>query len=116
MQQAPNQSPQPQNQHHRSFPTALTQGERTCLVVTKGFPDLLHIGNQSRPGTAFDELGVARSRGARLPAGISCPVIELITSNAEIFDLEIRMPDNLYERVVEVDEEVRGGLGQACQA
>eukprot|EP00877_Chromochloris_zofingiensis_P014753 jgi/Chrzof1/9531/Cz04g06210.t1 len=25
------------------------KGERTALVVTKGFPDLLHIGNQSRP-------------------------------------------------------------------
>jgi len=24
-------------------------GERTALVVTKGFRDLLHIGNQSRP-------------------------------------------------------------------
>ena len=25
------------------------QGERTALVVTKGFRDLLHIANQSRP-------------------------------------------------------------------
>jgi 5-oxoprolinase (ATP-hydrolysing) len=24
-------------------------GERTALVVTAGLPDLLHIGNQSRP-------------------------------------------------------------------
>ena len=49
------------------------QGERTALVVTKGFRDLLHIANQSRPN---------------------------------IFDLEVRMPENLYEEVVEVDEEV----------
>jgi hypothetical protein len=49
------------------------QGERTALVTTKGFRDLLHIANQSRPN---------------------------------IFDLEIRMPENLYEEVVEVDEEV----------
>lgn len=25
------------------------KGERTALVVTRGFRDLLHIGNQSRP-------------------------------------------------------------------
>jgi len=25
------------------------EGERTALVVTKGFRDLLHIANQSRP-------------------------------------------------------------------
>ena len=46
-------------------------GEPTALVVTKGFKDLLHIGNQSRP---------------------------------DIFDLEIKCPDVLYETVVEVDE------------
>lgn len=39
----------------------------------QGFPDLLHIANQSRPN---------------------------------IFDLEIQTPDKLYERVVEVDEQV----------
>ena len=49
------------------------KGERCALVTTRGFADLLHIGNQSRP---------------------------------RIFDLEIRVPDVLYERVVEVDEEV----------
>ena len=42
-------------------------------MVTKGFRDLLHIGNQSRP---------------------------------DIFDLEIKTPDLVYETVVEVDEEV----------
>lgn len=42
-------------------------------MVTKGFRDLLHIANQSRP---------------------------------DIFDLEIDMPDLLYEAVIEVDEEV----------
>lgn len=57
------------------------QGERTALVTTKGFKDLLHIGNQSRP---------------------------------DIFDLEIKMPDLLYETVVEVDEEVILPLGYDC--
>ena len=49
------------------------RGERCALLVTRGFRDLLHIGNQSRP---------------------------------RIFDLEIKVPDVLYERVVEVDEQV----------
>ncbi len=49
------------------------KGERSALVITKGFKDLLHIGNQSRP---------------------------------RIFDLELRMPDVLYDAVVEVDERV----------
>ena len=49
------------------------KGERCCLVTSRGFRDLLHIGNQSRPA---------------------------------IFDLEIRVPDVLYDRVVEVDEQV----------
>ncbi|XP_060681659.1 5-oxoprolinase [Hemiscyllium ocellatum] len=49
------------------------KGERVALVITKGFKDLLHIGNQSRP---------------------------------KIFDLEIVMPEVLYEEVIEVDERV----------
>ena len=49
------------------------KGERCALVTTKGFKDLLHIGNQSRPF---------------------------------IFDLEIQIPDVLYEQVVEIDEQV----------
>jgi N-methylhydantoinase A/oxoprolinase/acetone carboxylase beta subunit len=49
------------------------KGERCALVTTRGFRDLLHIGNQSRP---------------------------------HIFDLEIRVPDVLYDMVVEVDEQV----------
>lgn len=54
------------------------KGERTALVVTRGFRDLLHIGNQSRPN---------------------------------IFDLEIRAPDVLYDMVVECDEQVVLPLG-----
>mmetsp|Transcript_14115 Transcript_14115/g.30617 ORF Transcript_14115/g.30617 Transcript_14115/m.30617 type:complete len:1326 (+) Transcript_14115:84-4061(+) len=54
------------------------KGERTALVVTQGFRDLLHIGNQSRPN---------------------------------IFDLEIKTPEKLYEVVVEVDEQVILPLG-----
>jgi hypothetical protein len=49
------------------------KGERCALLTTRGFRDLLHIGNQSRP---------------------------------HIFDLEIRIPDVLYDSVVEVDEQV----------
>ncbi len=56
------------------------KGERCALVVTRGFRDLLFIGNQSRPN---------------------------------IFDLEIRTPDMLYERVVEVDELVVLPLGDS---
>lgn len=54
------------------------KGEPTVLVVTKGFRDLLHIGNQSRPN---------------------------------IFDLEIKTPDVLYEMVVECDEQIILPLG-----
>ncbi|CAK0741638.1 hypothetical protein CVIRNUC_001340 [Coccomyxa viridis] len=54
------------------------KGERCCLVTSKGFRDLLHIGNQSRPA---------------------------------IFDLEISIPDVLYDHVVEVDEQVILPLG-----
>lgn len=49
------------------------QGARHALLVTKGFRDLLQIGNQSRP---------------------------------KIFDLDIKRPGVLYEKVVEVDERV----------
>ncbi|KAG8431578.1 hypothetical protein GDO86_018122 [Hymenochirus boettgeri] len=57
------------------------KGERIALVITKGFRDLLHIGNQARP---------------------------------KIFDLEIQMPEVLYEEVIEVEERVvlkREGCG-----
>ncbi|KAM3839583.1 5-oxoprolinase isoform 1-T1 [Vipera latastei] len=47
------------------------KGQRFALLITKGFRDLLYIGNQARPS---------------------------------IFDLEVRMPEVLYEAVVEVDE------------
>ncbi|XP_036377739.1 5-oxoprolinase [Megalops cyprinoides] len=49
------------------------QGERTALLVTRGFRDLLHIGTQARP---------------------------------RLFDLEVSMPEVLYEEVIEVDERV----------
>jgi 5-oxoprolinase (ATP-hydrolysing) len=50
-----------------------SKGERFCFIVTKGFRDLLYIGNQSRP---------------------------------KLFDLSIRMPNVLYDDVLEVDERV----------
>ncbi|EGT48596.1 hypothetical protein CAEBREN_03618 [Caenorhabditis brenneri] len=49
------------------------KGERIGLLITKGFKDLLFIGNQSRP---------------------------------RIFDFDIKIPEVLYEDVIEVDERV----------
>jgi 5-oxoprolinase (ATP-hydrolysing) len=49
------------------------QGERTLLVVNRGFADALRIGNQTRP---------------------------------RLFDLDIRLPSMLYERVVEISGRV----------
>ncbi|KAK0398342.1 hypothetical protein QR680_002542 [Steinernema hermaphroditum] len=49
------------------------KGERCALLITKGFKDLLYIGNQSRP---------------------------------KIFDLDIKIPETLYEEVVEIDERI----------
>ncbi len=47
------------------------KGDRTLLLITKGFGDLLRIGHQARP---------------------------------QLFDLQIKLPELLYERVVEIDE------------
>ncbi|MDA0305036.1 MAG: hydantoinase B/oxoprolinase family protein [Proteobacteria bacterium] len=49
------------------------KGERTVLVITKGFADALRIGYQNRPN---------------------------------LFERHIRLPEMLYERVIEVDERV----------
>ena len=49
------------------------KGERTLLVVNRGFADLLRIGNQARP---------------------------------RLFDLDVRLPSLLHERVVEVSGRV----------
>ena len=46
-------------------------GDRTVLVITKGFADALRIGYQNRP---------------------------------KLFERHIRLPEMLYERVIEVDE------------
>uniref|UniRef100_A0A8D3BLT0 5-oxoprolinase, ATP-hydrolysing n=1 Tax=Scophthalmus maximus TaxID=52904 RepID=A0A8D3BLT0_SCOMX len=58
------------------------EGERTALLVTKGFKDLLHIGTQARP---------------------------------KLFDLEVAMPDVLYEEVIEVDERVVLNTGDSLE-
>jgi len=50
------------------------KGARCALVITKGFGDILQIGNQDRPN---------------------------------LFDLQIKKPDLLYEEVIEVDERLR---------
>jgi 5-oxoprolinase (ATP-hydrolysing) len=59
------------------------KGERTALVITKGFKDLLLIGKP---------LGVLLREGNQ--------------SRPRIFDLAINKPDVLYEAVLEVDERV----------
>ncbi len=50
------------------------KGERTVLLITKGFADALRIGTQARP---------------------------------DIFALDIRLPEQLYGRVIEVDERIQ---------
>jgi 5-oxoprolinase (ATP-hydrolysing) len=50
------------------------KGDRTLLLITKGFRDALRLAYQARP---------------------------------DIFAKEIILPDQLYERVIEVDERVR---------
>lgn len=50
------------------------KGVKTALVITKGFKDLLYIGNQARPN---------------------------------IFDLTMKRPEKIYERVIEVSERIR---------
>ena len=57
------------------------KGERTLLVVTRGFADQLRIGYQNRP---------------------------------RLFDLHIRLPEILYEEVVEADERM-GPHGETVQ-
>ena len=54
------------------------KGERTLLVITRGFADALRIGYQNRP---------------------------------RLFETHIRLPELLYERVVEVEERI-GARGE----
>ena len=58
------------------------RGERTALLITRGFGDALRIGHQARP---------------------------------DIFALNIRRPELLYETVLEIDERVRAD-GKVLQA
>ena len=50
------------------------KGAKTALLITKGFKDLLHIGNQARPN---------------------------------IFDLTMKRPEKIYNKVIEINERVR---------
>ncbi|KAG8134113.1 hypothetical protein E2320_011854 [Naja naja] len=59
------------------------KGERFALLITRGFRDLLYIGNQARP-SIFD-LQAEPALKPSLPQ-------------------EVRMPEVLYEAVLEVDE------------
>ncbi|KAH8901763.1 hypothetical protein GQ53DRAFT_851912 [Thozetella sp. PMI_491] len=49
------------------------KGSKCALLITKGYGDLMHIGDQSRP---------------------------------RLFDLDVRKPEQLYQKVIEVDERV----------
>ncbi len=59
------------------------RGERTLLVVNRGFADALRIGNQARP---------------------------------RLFDLAIRLPELLHERVAEIGGRVGRGRGRGRAA
>lgn len=49
------------------------KGEQFALLITEGFKDLLHIGNQSRP---------------------------------DIFDLSMKSPQVLFDKVIEIEERI----------
>ena len=59
------------------------KGDRTLLMITQGFADLLRIGYQNRP---------------------------------RLFDLHIRLPELLYERVAEVRKSVNREVDEATEA
>ena len=133
------------------------KGERTALVVTRGFRDLLHIGNQvgrQAGGRAGRRAGrqaggrvgcwLAGAMGCQMAAvpyaycclcvalcmeqppahpflpcpalpcpALPCPALSRSPkqSRPNIFDLEIRAPEVLYEMVAECDEQVVLPLG-----
>lgn len=68
------------------------KGERCALVITEGFPDLLYIGNQSRPNL-FDLVST------------HCTVVYVLFKFS-IIGQSIAMPDVIYDRVIEVKERV----------
>lgn len=69
------------------------KGEPTALAVTKGFRDLLFIGNQSRP-KLFDLV-------------FKICFFKLITEFfIQFFIQKISMPGVLYDEIIEVDERV----------
>lgn len=68
------------------------KGERVVLVTTKGFRDLLKIG------TLLQWRNINGSCWKFFVGNQTRPFI---------FDLEIKKPELLYERVIEVDERVR---------
>lgn len=71
------------------------KGAKHALVVTKGFADLLEIGNQSRPKIFV-----------RFLPAFSFPAARRLNPIPPLQDLNIRRPSVLYSRVLEVDERV----------
>jgi len=78
------------------------KGERTALVITKGFKDLLLIGTYPLSTASsiefFAHCCYFTFRGTVVMVGNQ--------SRPRIFDLAINKPDVLYETVLEVDERV----------
>lgn len=72
-----------------------SKGERFCFVVTKGFKDLLYIGNQSRPNL-FDLVHYLSV----------LPKNEISKWSFLKWFKSIKMPRILYDEVIEVEERV----------
>ena len=72
------------------------KGERMALVITTGFKDLLHIGNQSRP-RIFD---LVNSNYLHLLYYVKLLLLPVVSMQ------KIVMPEVLYEDVIEVEERV----------
>lgn len=87
-----------------------------ALLVTEGFADLLHIGNQvtgasklrhSVQTTTFLSLKYLKHlRISEIIRVIIYCVLVHNQSRPHIFDLEVKCPEVLYDSVVEVEEEV----------
>jgi len=70
-----------------------SEGDRFCLLITKGFKDLLFIGNQSRPNL-FDLVYFIYYS------------IEKINQLQILLFKSVTTPKMLYEEIIEVDERV----------
>ncbi|KDD76015.1 hydantoinase/oxoprolinase, partial [Helicosporidium sp. ATCC 50920] len=104
-----------------NYPDAPREGIRRVLEAETGIPhprdtplDTSRI-HSIRMGTTVATNALLERKGERVALVTTAGFADLLhignQSRPEIFDLEIRMPDVLYERVVEVCEEVVLPLG-----